>query len=130
MVSMENKAAKKILKAIKFPGGDGLSIRGYSFSDGISGATWKKSGGHSGRKALSRMHEACIAAGFVQVDNATRTNPDGSRSTTDTSLVHHELNVDVHYSTHCAQHPEGASRRGHGSVAYENHFEASVTFPD
>jgi hypothetical protein len=115
---MEEKAAKKIMKLVKFPGGDKLIIKGYSFSDGISLARWSKSGGHAGAKILSKMLGAAVDAGFQVQDHDSSMTPDGSRSDSGTTLIHPETGVKINYTKH------------YGGVAYENHFTATITFPD
>lgn len=69
---MEAKEFKKLLKLIKFPGGDNRRVdaeRCY--------AHWHKSGGYAGDKAISKLRSAAKAAGFVSQEEKRNDSPDG-----------------------------------------------------
>lgn len=115
---MEEKAAKKILKDIKFPGGTCATFRVYSWSAGISQARYIKNGGLAGSKIISRVAAAAEKAGFIATGRDDMSTSDGSRLGSGVTLVHPQTSVTVYYS------------RSYGAVASDNCFDIMVAFPD
>lgn len=83
---MDLKDLKKLARTLKLPGSSEF------FENSI---TWRKSGGHAGDNAISKVLEAARQAGFLPQKSTHSGNPDGSRVGSGTTYVKDNVTLAV-----------------------------------
>lgn len=113
---METKAAKKLLKLIKFPSSKDTMLVGAVNKGDTECAQWTKRGGYAGAKTIDKCLDAAKAAGWKPEERQSSMSPDGSVASSNQTLVG----------------PEGTKLswcKSYGITKADNWFQLDVKFP-